>query len=993
MRAAMVVTVALGAIPAFAATRGSAVLEKLSPRKAGAQALLSESPLHFEPDPTDGYVAQGPGYRIALRPSALDLSWNGAARGGGPIHIGLEGANPGARLEGTDPLPSSTNYFLGADPARWRTGVPNYARVRLRNVYKGIDLVLYGSQNSVEFDFDLAAGANPRAIRMAIGGSVRTRMVEGSPVLKSGGAEVRLSRPVVFQTVAGVRREVPGNFRLEGGRYIRFEVGAYDRALPLVIDPVLSFSTYFGNANNEAAHGVALDGAGNIYVAGYTSSYNLPVSATAAQPAYGGNTSDYLTGDAFVAKFSAAGSLLAMTFLGGAKDDFGSSLAVDSAGNVYVVGYTNSTDFPVTLRAYQQHFAGSGGNYLFTFGDAFVTKLNSSLSQLVYSTYLGGSLDEAGTAIAIDASGNAYVTGITLSMNFPVTAAAVQSTFRGSGGQPVTDFGAPFFVTGDAFVSKLSADGSQLLVSTYLGGSLDDAGTAIAVDSGGNIYVAGFTISPNFPTTRGALQTGYKGAEMQNQFYNLGDGFIAKLNPTGTTLLYSTYLGGGGDDAVAAIAVDAAGNLYATGATTSTDFPVTAGTFRTSYSGPLSDPNAERIVGDAFVVKLKPDGSGLVFGTYLGGSLDDSGSAIAVDSGGNVFVGGSTVSINFPITADATQKNFAGSGGEHNNGDMIGDGFLAVLNSTATKEVFATYLGGSMDDSIEGLAIDAADNIVVAGVTMSSNFPVTSGAFQSKYGGASSVGRIYGDAFIAKFTAPSFGNGPSISQVSNAEGGAATLAPNIWVSIFGSGLAPDSRIWQGPDFVNNQLPTALDGASVTMNGTPAYVYYISPTQINVLTPPNLAAGPVQVVVTNGGNASAAFTATAKAVSPSFFVFGAGPYVAAVHGNGSYIGPATLYPGASSPATLGETILLFANGFGPTNAAVTAGSESQGGSLPTLPVVTIGGVQATVTFAGLISPGLYQFNVVIPNSLPGGDVSISASYNGATTQTGTLITIL
>ena len=987
----VVVAVVAGTTPALASTPVEAPLGKLAPPKAGAQALLSQAPLGFEPGREGGYVARGPGYRLALRRSALDLTWDGAARRGGALHMHFEGANPGAWLEGTDPLPSRTSYFLGADATRWRTGVPNYARVRLRNVYKGVDLVFYGSPKSLEFDFDVAPGASPRAIRIDVSGSVRTRIVEGALALETGSGEVRWSRPAIYQTVAGVRRTVPGRFVLEGSGRVKFEVGTYNRALPLVIDPVIDFSTYFGNTQNEAAHGIGVDGAGNIYIAGYTSSYNLPVSANAAQPAYGGNTASYQTGDAFVAKFSAAGALLAMTYLGGAKDDLASSLALDSAGNVYVTGYTNSTDFPVTSKAYQQQTRGEGGNTLFTVGDAFIVKLNSSLSQLVYSTYLGGSMDEAGIAIAIDASGNAYVTGITLSSDFPTTAGAVQSTFHGAGGQPITDFGVPFFVTGDAFISKLSADGSQLVFSTYLGGSQDDAATAIAVDSAGNVYVAGFTISTNFPTTASAMLTGFQGSEQQNQFYNLGDGFIAKLNPTGTALLYSTYLGGEGDDAVTAIAVDANGYLYATGATTSTNFPVTVGSYSNSYSGPLYDTNSERIVGDAFVVKLKPDGSGLVYGTYLGGGQDDAGNAIAVDASGNVFVAGSTVSLNFPITPDATQKTYAGSGGEHNNGDYIGDGFVAVLNPTGSKEVFGTYLGGSMDDSIEGLAIDSSDNIYVTGVTMSANFPVTSGAFQSKYGGAGSIGRIYGDAFVAKFSAPNFG--PVISSVSNAEGGSATIAPNTWVSIFGSGLAPDSRIWQGSDFVNSQLPTALDGASITMDGTPAYVYYISARQINVLTPPNLAAGPVQVVVTNGAAASAAFTATAKTVSPSFFIFGGGPYVAAVHANGSYIGPTTLYPGATTPAVPGETILLFGNGFGTTNVAVTAGSETQSGSLQTLPVVTIGGVQATVIFAGLnVTPGEFQFNVVVPGSLAAGDAAISASYNGATTQSGTLITI-
>jgi uncharacterized protein (TIGR03437 family) len=980
-------------MPALAGTPLKTLPGQLANPNHGAQKLLSGTPLYFEPGNNGGYVARVPGYRLSLRQSGLDLIWDGAAKRGGGLHMRLACANAGAQMEGVDPLPSHTSYFLGADVARWRTGVPNYGRVRWRNVYKGVDLVLYGSEKSLEFDFDVAPGASPSAIRMDVSGSARTRIVDGALVLETGGGEVRWSRPAIYQTVAGVRRSVPGHFVLEGRGCVGFEVGAYDRALPLVIDPVVVFSTYFGSANNEAGHGIALDGAGNIYIAGYSSSDNLPVSVNAVQPAYGGNTAAFQTGDGFVAKFSPSGSLLAMTYLGGAKDDFATALAVDSAGNVYVTGYTNSTDFPVTANAYQKHMAGEGGNTLFTFGDAFITKLNSSLSQMVYSTYLGGTQDEGAGAIAIDSSGNAYVAGITLSLDFPVTAGVFQRGFHGSGGQPNTDYGVPAFITGDAFITKLSADGSQLVFSTYLGGSLDDAATAIAVDSGGNVYVAGYTISTDFPTTAHALQRVYAGAEVQNEFYNLGDAFIAKLNPTGTALLYSTYLGGEGDDAVSAIAVDSAGNLYATGATTSTNFPVTAGAFQTKYAGPAIDLYAERIVGDAFVVKLKPDGTGLVYSTYLGGSMDDHATAIAIDAGGNVFVGGDTASMDLPITSNATQKTNGGGGGEHSDGDTMGDGFLAVLNPTATSEIFATYLGGIMDDAVEGLAIDAADNICVTGVTMSANFPVTSGAFQSKYGGNSMVGRIYGDAFLAKFSAPSFGS-PVVFQVQNAESGATTLAPNTWVSIFGSGLAPDSRVWQTSDFLNNLLPTALDGVSVTMNGLPAYVYYISATQINVLTPPNLAAGAVQVVVTSGGIASSAFTATTKTISPSFFIFGGGPYVAAVHPSGSfeYIGPTTLYPGASSPAAPGETIEVFANGFGVTDVAVTAGSETQSGSLQPLPVVTIGGVEATVTFAGLISPGLYQFNVVVPNSLPAGDAPISATYNGATTQSGMLITI-
>jgi uncharacterized protein (TIGR03437 family) len=235
---------------------------------------------------------------------------------------------------------------------------------------------------------------------------------------------------------------------------------------------------------------------------------------------------------------------------------------------------------------------------------------------------------------------------------------------------------------------------------------------------------------------------------------------------------------------------------------------------------------------------------------------------------------------------------------------------------------------------------------------------------------------------------------PAITLVQNAEGGAAAIAPNTWVTLKGSNLAPagDSRIWQASDFVNNQLPTQLDGVSVTLNNEKAFVYYISPTQINILTPPDLATGTVQVqAVTNAGT-SASFTAQAQAESPSFFIFGGGPYVAATHGNGSLLGPTSLYPGQSTPANPGETIVLYANGFGPTQTPVVSGSETQSGSLNPLPVITIGKNPATVQFAGLISPGLYQFNVVVPASTPAGDNALTATYAGLTTQSGVLVTV-
>jgi uncharacterized protein (TIGR03437 family) len=913
--------------------------------------LLSHAPLRFEPESGQRYVARGVDYRLALTRSGIEL--------GSGVRMQLAGANPRARIEPLDPLPSRTNYLVGSDASRWRSGVPNYGRLRLRDIYPGIDLILYGSKGSLEFDFDVAPGASADAIRMDIRGARHTRVEDGALILDTGAGEVRWGQPVIYQQEGATRRNIEGRFVLGKHGRVQFALNAYDRTLPLVIDPVLSFSTYFGNTNNEAARGIGIDKAGNIYIAGYTTSRNLPVSASAVQASYGGNTTAYQTGDAFVAKFSAAGVLQAMTYLGGARDDFGSGLAVDANGNVYVTGYTNSLDFPVTSKAYQQKMAGSGGNALFTVGDAFVTKLNSGLSQIIYSTYLGGSRDEAGISIAIDAAGNAYVTGITLSTNFPVTTGAAQSVFHGSSGQPVTDFGVPFFVTGDAFVTKLNTDGSQLMYSTYLGGSADDAPSAIAVDAAGNAYVGGFTISRDFPTTANALQTSYKGAEAQNDFYHLGDGFITKLNPTGTAFVYSTYLGGRGDDAVSALAVDASGSVYATGATTSPDFPVTAGVVQTVNAGPLILPFAERIVGDAFVAKLKPDGTGLVYATFLGGSGDDAGQAIAVDSGGNAYVGGSTASTNFPVTADAQQKSLAGSGGEHGNNDLIGDGFLTILNPTGTSAVFSTHLGGSLDDSIQGLALDPSGDILVTGVTMSSNFPVSTGAYQSKYGGTGTVGRINGDAFLARFSGPVFGTltAAPASITVNYPGGGVKLDPAA-VNITGSVPISFTVTTSNASWLKVTPSTGNTPASLTV----------------VIDPTGLAAGTYNATI----NIAAVGPGVAALAIPVTLTVPSVQVAPAFTGDG-VLNAASMLAGPVSP---GEVVLFTGSNMGP--AARVDADPSGSGSLSTTlagTMVLFGTVGAPLNYT---SAG--QVSAIVPYGVAGQDsVTAQVVFNGVSSN--------
>ncbi|MGD0222420.1 MAG: SBBP repeat-containing protein [Terriglobia bacterium] len=608
------------------------------------------------------------------------------------MRMRLVGGNTKGRAVGLDKLPGRSNYFIGNDPKKWRTNVPTYAQVTYQGVYPGIDLVYYGNQGELEYDFVVAPGADPSRIQLAFDGADQlTQDGAGNLVAKLGGAKVHLRKPIVYQPSETAQSgkatdheqrtldPLDGKYILKPTSQVAFEIAPYDRNKPLIIDPVLTYSTYLGGGNDDWGLGIAVDTAGNAYVTGYTGSTNFPV----ANPLQAGNAGGY---DAFVTKLNAAGSALVYsTYLGGGSDDYGARIAVDSAGNAYLIGSTYSTDFP-TVNPLQAANAG--------FRDAFVAKLNAAGSALVYSTYLGGGSDDIGRDIAVDSAGNAYVTGQTLSTNFP-TASPLQAAY--SGGY-------------DAFVTKLNAAGSALVYSTYLGGSNDDYGMGIAVDVAGNAYVTGQTTSGDFPTASPfqAAKGGW-------------DAFVTKVNSTGAALMYSTYLGGSNDDGGLSIAVDSAGNAYVTGGTDSTDFPT---------ANPLQAGNAGG--EDAFVAKLNAAGSALVYSTYLGGGQADYGGyGIAVDSAGNAYLTGFTQSTDFP-TANALQAL--------NAGDW--DVFVTKLNSAGSALAYSTYLGGSRDEYGYGIAVDRAGNAYVTGRTASTDFPTANPLQAANAGGY--------DAFVAK---------------------------------------------------------------------------------------------------------------------------------------------------------------------------------------------------------------------------------------------------
>jgi hypothetical protein len=596
------------------------------------------------------------------------------------------GANPEPQVIGLDALAGTSNYFIGSDPSQWHTGIATYGRVEYQNLYPGVDLVYYGDQRQLEYDYVVAPEADPGVIKLAIDGAESMALDgQGDLVLHASGGDVLEHAPVVYQEVGGIRQPVSGRFVLGGDGQVGFAVGAYDPSLPLVIDPVLSYSTYLGGPGTGGL-GITVDAAGNAYVTGGANSAGFPTTAGAFQTTYSGGLDD-----AFVTELNPTGTALVYsTYLGGTDFDYGFRIAVDAVGNACVTGFTDSADFPTTTGAFRTTYGGND--------DAFVAKLNATGTALVYSTYLGGAGLDRGADIAVDASGDAYVTGTT-SGGFPTTAGAFQRAFRG---------------VYDAFVAKLNPTGTALVYSTYLGGTDNDQAFGIAVDTFGAAYVTGETHSTGFPTTPGAFQTSYGGGY---------DAFVTELNPTGTALVYSTYLGGTGDDVGRGIAVDGAGNAYVTGYTDSADFPTTAGAFQAAFGGGY----------DAFVTKLNATGTALVYSTYLGGTHWDEGWGIAVDAVGDAYVTGYTESTDFPTTTGAFQTTFGG-----------GDAFVTKLNATGTALVYSTYLGGVGHDEGDHIAVDAAGNAYVTGFTSSPDFPTTPGAFQTS-------NRGYGDAFVAKF--------------------------------------------------------------------------------------------------------------------------------------------------------------------------------------------------------------------------------------------------
>lgn len=605
-------------------------------------------------------------------------------------------------IQGEGETITKVNYFKGNNPARWKGNISTYEAVNFGEVYKGIELKLRAYGNNVEKLFCIEPFVNPEEIKIKLCGAKALKVNrKGQLEAITELGSVTFTKPIAYQVINGRRVGVDVEYKLSNlqskvldskseHRY-GFKVAAYDRASALIIDPLLA-STYLGGHDSDYGYSLAVDSDKNVFVAGYANSSDFPTTAGAYDISRKG-------GDIFVSKLNGdLTQLLASTYLGGASEDCVSSLVIDKGKNIVVVGYTASSDFPTTPGVFNTSKSG--------YTDAFIARLSGDLTQLLASTYLGGTSDDYANSVVLDSSGILlYVTGRTLSSDFPVTPNAYDTTYK----------------RGDGFISKLSWNLKYLLSSTYLGGTNNDFCTSITIDSNTNIFVAGETWSSDFPTTNNAFDTSFNGG--------FGDAFVSKFSRDLTRLLASTFLGGTTDDTAHALAMDSHGDVYVVGQTESLDFPTTPGAYQTSFRN-----------GDAFISKLNWNLTSLLASTYLGGSDDDEGLSLAIDKQGNIYVVGCTASSDFPTTV----------GSFDDSKSVLFDAFISKLSGDLTNNIASTVLGGNYRDIARSVAIDSGGNVYVTGETQSSNFPTTPGAYDTSSSDDASVSYIF-NAFVSKF--------------------------------------------------------------------------------------------------------------------------------------------------------------------------------------------------------------------------------------------------
>jgi sugar lactone lactonase YvrE len=858
------------------------------------------------------------------------------------VRMQLAGASPDLRVNGSEPLSGKANYFIGSDPSQWHTNVPTFSRVKYSGVYPGVDLIYYGNRRQLEYDFVVAPNADPGQIRLRFDGAKKLALDPGGNleiITKNG--QIAFQKPVAYQQKDGTRQSVRGRFRLLAGKSVGFEIGEYDRTMPLVIDPTLSYSTYLGGSNG-ATYGtaIAVDSSGDAYVTGVVYASNFPATSGAYQTL---NHSSATTFDAFVAKLNSTGTALVYaTYLGGSGNtsvagtlnhgDYPTGINIDSSDEAYVTGIAYSVDFPVTTGVVQSTNKG-GANGV---SNCFVTRIDAAGSGLVYSTYLGGSglsgyagkasLGDTGgdgcASIAIDSSEDAYLTGTAYSTNFPVTSGVYQATNKGaSAGRP------------NAFVAKLNPQGTTLDFATYLGGSNGDGGSGIALDADGDAYIDGATYSTDFPVTSGVLQsTNHTSAAIGS------NGFVSKLNSTGSSLAYSTYLGGSGNangpsgnnngDAALSIALDSSNDAYVFGLTSSGDFPVTSGALQSVNSAFATSTGA-----NFFIAKVDPTAAGLVYATYLGGSGGDfspGSSGMALDSDGDVYLTGYAMGTDFPLSSNAYQSSPACALATDESVSEFESPVFSEINPSGTALLYSTYFGGtghviestslssvSTCDEGYGLALDSENNAYLTGSAASANFPTTTGAYQS-------TNPANGSAFISKFL---------MNAATTTTATTTSITSSVNPAAVGTSLmfTATVRLSGGAGVPAGTLTFSVDGGAgtaVTLNGSGQASYSTS----------TLTAGTHSIAASYSG--STGYTASSDSFTET--IFGPAANIAVVSGSGQ---SATV--GSAFPAPL-MAVVKDANGTPVSGASVNFTGTSLSFSSSTVTTGSGGTASTTVT---------------------------------------------
>ncbi len=946
-------------------------------RAAPTQPAFGTLPLAFERNqgvaPREAsFLAHGAGYSVLLSSSTVSVRSPQV----GLFRMRFAGSNKRAPLKAFEPLPGKSNYILGRDPKKWRTGIATFASVRYCGLYPGVDLIFHASQGGeLEYDFLIAPGRDPGAIRLVFSGARPLRIdAQGRLVLMGSRGEWFQQKPRILQGEA----PVDGGYKLLAGGRVGFRVGRHDPRRPLVIDPVISYATYLGGANTfSSISSIAVDAQGNSYVTGSTYSATFPVTVGAYDtrlPAGCNGKPDPCLSDAFVAKLNPTGTALVYsTFLGGWQDDGGAGIAVDADGNAYVAGGTGSTDFPVTAGALQKT------------GNAFLAKLDPTGSKLLYSTYISGAQIPGVHPIAISSGGDLYVVGQTAGSGFPILNALQP---KGGGGNNCPGLYS-LVACSDAFVMHWRSSDMTLLYSTFLGGSSNDAANAVATDLAGNAYVTGTTYSADFPLANAIQATLGGGTCVTPEYVPQGvpcpDAFVTKISADGKSLVYSTLLGGQGNEAGSGVAVDAAGNAYVTGSTDSANFPTVNALESTLQSGncqPTDGVYGYGFCADGFVAKINPQGAALVFSTYLGGNSGVAGAGpIGLDASGNAYVAaypGLPLPSGLPVISGPLSPCAGG---------LAADGPFMVVEFRPDGSLAYSALFGAV---VADFALDNSGNLYLAGPTYSGDFPVTPGAYQADLAGLE-------DGFVAKIdlksspapgivlAPPCIVNAASYTNLS-APGplpasiqSSGVVAPGEIIAIFGSGLGPASAAGAVLD-AQGRIATSLAGVTLTFDGISAPLLYVQAKQINAIVPFEISGKQhtVAQLKYNGTTSNAARLWVADASPGIFTMGGLGNQVAAFNQDGTLNSP-------TNPAEQGSIVSMWATGLGLLNQPYADGQivTESGVTLLNPPPITVDGHFAEIKYLGQapdLVAGAIQINLVVPTDLLSGPHPIFINGN-------------